>query len=166
MVAAVAAAAVAAAAVDVAAAAAGAAAGMLQTVRLVLPGKYTVTITIPGVSQPLRGSVTVEADPMDASFTLADRRARQDVLLQVYALQKKLGAARTAAAGKADGAGEQQVRLQAEIERLIGLTGTLMRGIESFNTVPTADERQQLAWATDDATKVFAKLGLTAPRNP
>jgi hypothetical protein len=31
---------------------------------LVAPGKYQVTITIPGIAQPMRGSITVDRDPL------------------------------------------------------------------------------------------------------
>jgi hypothetical protein len=40
-----------------------------------------------------------------------------------------------------------------------------MRAIESFNTVPTADQRQQLAWAADDTARLLARLGLTTPKH-
>ena len=41
-------------------------------------------------------AVTVEADPMDAAFTAAQRRDRQAMLLDVHALQRTLGEARRA----------------------------------------------------------------------
>jgi hypothetical protein len=46
-------------------------------------------------------------------------------------------------------------RLSAEGERLLGISGGLLRAIEEFNTAPTADQRQQIAWAfADDARSV------------
>src|SRR5439155_6437630 len=108
----------------------------------VLPGKYTVAIAVPGVNQPLRGTLSVEADPLDAKFSATERRARQDALMSVYGLQKAIVVARTAAqtlAGQADSikadlgragvasadslTGRVQ-RLGTEMDRLIGIAGT------------------------------------------
>jgi photosystem II stability/assembly factor-like uncharacterized protein len=146
---------------------------------LVLPGKYSVAITIPGIPQPLRGSVTVEADPIDAGFTAAERRDRQELLLSVHELQRSLAGARRAAqtlggqadvirqklgqagaagAATADSIADRLVRSQAEADRLIGITSTLMRSIEGFNDVATADHRQQLAWAREDAANAVTVL--------
>jgi hypothetical protein len=149
----------------------------------VLPGKYTVAITIPGLAKPLRGELTVQADPLDAGFSAAARHTRQEALLHIYGFQKTLVSARTAvrtlagqaeaikqdltrggasgAAVKADSLAERLVRLQAEVERVLGIAGTLMRAIESFNTVPTADQANQLTWATDDATRAITILNRT-----
>lgn len=146
---------------------------------LVLPGKYSVSITVPGIAQPLRGNITVEADPMDGSaFTSVQRHERQDLLLAVYDLQRSLvvgrrtaqslgaqtDAIRRALSRGAGGAAlaaaltERIGRSQAEVDRLVGYTGTLMRGIESFNAPPTADHRQQLAWAREDAASAVAAI--------
>jgi hypothetical protein len=54
----------------------------------------------------------------------------------------------------------------SEIDRLIALTGSMMRNIESFNTAPAADQRQQIAWATEDANRAMAVLGQLAPGAP
>jgi len=151
---------------------------------LVLPGKYAVAITIPGVTKTLHGDLMVQADPLDAAFSAADRRARQDTLLQLYGLQKTLAGARTAAralagqadairqdltqggasgaAAKADSLTDRLTRLQAEVDRLLGIAGTEMRAIESFNSVPTADQHDQLAWAVDDATRAITLLNRTS----
>jgi photosystem II stability/assembly factor-like uncharacterized protein len=151
---------------------------------LVLPGKYAVTITIPGLTKTLRGDLTVQADPLDAAFSATDRRARQDTLMLVYGLQKTLVSARTAArslagqadairqdltrggasgaASKADELADRLTRLQAEAERLLGITNSLLRAIEAFNSVPTTDQHEQLAWAFDDATRAVTTLNRTS----
>ena len=46
---------------------------------LVLPGTYSVRVTVPGIEKPLAGSVLVEADPLP-KFAAADRAARQATL--------------------------------------------------------------------------------------
>jgi hypothetical protein len=145
----------------------------------VLPGKYSLSIAIPGIVQPLRGAITVEADPMDAVFTAAQRRERQAMLLDVYALQRTLGEARrasrtlsgqttamrqslgrggSAGTSKADVLADRIEKLQAEVDRLIGYTGSLMRSIDGFNARPTADRGQQLAWARADAIEAITAM--------
>jgi photosystem II stability/assembly factor-like uncharacterized protein len=146
---------------------------------LVLPGKYTVSIRIPGISQELRGDLIVSGDPME-TFSMADRRARQDALLDVYGLQKTLVALRSSArtlaiqvdsikqivirsgqgagAAPADALADTLQRLSAEGDRLLGISGGLLRAMEGFNTAPTADQRQQITWAFADATRAVAIL--------
>lgn len=146
---------------------------------LVLPGKYSVVVTIPGVAQPLRGDLTVIGDPTD-SFTAADRKARQDFMMSVYGLEKALatagGAARllsaqtdsmkqdltrggaAAAGAKADSLTYRVQRVTSEIDRLAAVTGGVRANVESFNSLPTADQRQQALWAADDASRAVATL--------
>lgn len=149
---------------------------------LVLPGKYTVTIAIPGVSRTMRGELAVVGDPLDTS-TPAERSVRQEALLRAYGLQKTLVTARTAvralieqapaikqdltrggsaAAASADSIAARLARVQAEVDRLAGIAGTVLRAIEGFNTPPTADQRQQLGWATDDAMRAIALINRTS----
>jgi photosystem II stability/assembly factor-like uncharacterized protein len=144
----------------------------------VLPGQYAVSIAIPGVATPLRGTVTVEADPIE-KMSAADRQARHAALLRLYDLQKSLGAARTAvrtlaahgdsikadvasagapASSAADSIVTRVAETRAEVDRLIGIASTMMRSLESFNTAPTADQRQQTAWAFEDATHAITTL--------
>ena len=123
---------------------------------LVLPGTYRVSVAVPGVTTPLTGTLEVQGDPMDARFTVAQRRARQDALLDMHKLQRDLSDARAAldrSGTRADGAA-----LRAEIDRLLGVTGTILRTIETFNSAPTADQRAQIAWASADARRVFTAL--------
>ena len=49
-------------------------------------------------------------------------------------------------------------RIEAELNRLVGITGGLMRAVEGFPSAPTADQRQQIQWATEDATRVIAAV--------
>ncbi|HYC50883.1 MAG TPA: hypothetical protein VEB19_07245 [Gemmatimonadaceae bacterium] len=136
---------------------------------LVLPGSYTVSVAIPGIAAALTSPVTIQGDPMDADFTTAARRTRQAALMSVYGQQKQLGEARTtlrriASQGAAAAANE---RLVAEVDRLIGISGTLLRLIESYNGVPTADQRQQMAWLSEDTGRAMTAvraLGTTGGR--
>ena len=144
---------------------------------LVLPGKYTVAITVPGVETTLSGSVNVESDPIDAKFSEHDRQVRQDAILQLYALQRTLVSDRAGAralegdgesikrdvsaggaAARADSLNVRVQHLAAEVDRLIGVAGTLMRTLESFNAAPTIDQRAQMVWAMDDATWAVGML--------
>src|ERR1019366_1052588 len=63
-----------------------------QTGPLVFPGKFKVLVKVPGVTGELRGEMTVEGDPL-TNFGDADRRARQALVMSVYAVQKSLAAA-------------------------------------------------------------------------
>jgi hypothetical protein len=126
-----------------------------------MPGSYRVAINVPGVSTALRGDVMVQSDPMDRAFTTTARQARQDALMSLYDLQKRLGAARGRVQPEADdtdAAKQQSTRIQAELDRIVGVAGSLLRSIESFNSVPTADHRQQMTWANGDAQRAFAAI--------
>lgn len=146
---------------------------------LVLPGKYAVAVRIPGIARELRGELTVVGDPLE-NITVADRRLRQDALLAAYTLQRTLGGARLAVrtlvgqadsirldvsgggASQADALGNRMRTVEAELNRLLGIAGGLMRSMEGFNTPPTADQRQDLAWARGDATRAIANLNRLA----
>ena len=145
---------------------------------LVLPGKYHVSIKLPGVASQLAGDLTVEADPIE-NLSVADRKGRYDAVMSVVALQKTLVGARIAAraltgqadsikmdltvksnggSAAADSLATRLTAIQNEVNRVLNAAGGLMRPMESFPSVPTADQRQQLAWATEDATKVIAEI--------
>ena len=137
---------------------------------LVLPGVYTVTVTVEGRS--LTGEVRVEGDPrIDVSD--ADRLARQTALLNLYALQKSLTAARVAAAtaaGQLDtpgGGGVNSSRsdaashltqVMADLVAQFDAASNLSRSIEGYSGLPTADQRRQLDWAFDDAVTAVEAL--------
>jgi len=59
--------------------------------------------------------------------------------------------------GASTGSAEAR-ELRAEVERLIGVTGTLLRSLESFSSAPTADHKQQIAWARADLTRAHRAL--------
>ncbi len=146
---------------------------------LVQPGTYHVAVKIPGVTTVLRGDLVVQGDPLD-NLGAVDRKARSDAVVSLYALQKTLVNARTAAralVGQVDsikkdlafgGPTDASTRgdtlairltaLQDEVGRVLNACGALMRPIESFPSAPTVDQRQQIAWAYEDATKAIAGL--------
>jgi len=137
---------------------------------LVLPGLYTVTVSVEGRS--LKGELRVEGDPR-VTFPDADRRTRQTALLNLYALQKSLSAARVAgatAAGQLDApgggglassradAGSRLTRVQADLVAQFNAVSSLSRAIEGYSGLPTADQRRQLDWAFDDAVRAVETL--------
>jgi len=145
---------------------------------LVAPGQYMVSVAIQNVAAPLRGQVTVSGDPLE-KLSSADRQARQLAIMEVYDLQKTLFAAQAAvqslvaqgadvkldvaaggvaAAAQADSTLKVAAQTQAEVNRLIGVTGSLMRALESFSTPPTTAQRQQIGWTYDDATRALTTL--------
>jgi hypothetical protein len=116
----------------------------------VLPGNYSVTIQIPGISRALRGQLTIVGDAED-KMSVADRASRQASLMQLYDLQKKLIAARAAQSSRRRRAGARVGRA-GSIDRYCGRVDAR---IESFNTPATADQRRQIAWAQEDATRAL-----------
>ncbi|HYC50884.1 MAG TPA: hypothetical protein VEB19_07250 [Gemmatimonadaceae bacterium] len=122
---------------------------------LVLPGRYTVSVRVPGVTRELRGELQVIGDPMER-ISDADRRARHAATLRLYALQKQLVAARVE--GQPQSLSAPLRKVQMEVNRLLGITGSQMRIIEGFSTAPTADQRQQLAWLEEDVARVMREL--------
>jgi hypothetical protein len=115
----------------------------------------------------------VTADPKE-SISAADRAARQAAIMNLYALEKNLAKARTSAqaairqrGATSDSSSRRLAQTGAEIDRLIALAGSMMRNIESFNAAPSVDQRQQITWATDDATRAIAMLArFTKPELP
>jgi hypothetical protein len=128
---------------------------------LVSPGTYRLAIRIPGIANALRGSIQISGDP-EARISAVDGYARRAAVMWAYSLEKTLIAARMAMrdAGTAAGA---DARVRAEITRLIGVAGSLSRAMESFDSAPTADQRQQMAWAYDDAVRA---IGMVNRANP
>ena len=123
-----------------------------------LPGVYRVTVNGVGVDgRALEGELRVEGDPRVA-FPDADRRARQTVLLTLHELQKSLAEARatTAAAGVASDV--RLAQLQAEITAALNTASALSRAIEGYSGLPTTDQRQQIDWVLDDASKTIGAL--------
>ena len=137
---------------------------------LMLPGGYTVTVKAAGRS--LKGALRIDGDPR-ITFADSDRRARQTALLNLYALQKSLSAARVAgatAAGQLDtpggrgiassraDAGSRLLQVQADLVAQFNAATNLSRAIEGYSGLPTADQRRQIDWAFDDAAKAIDAL--------
>jgi photosystem II stability/assembly factor-like uncharacterized protein len=136
---------------------------------LVLPGVYTVAVRMGGLQ--LKDELRIEGDPR-VTFADADRRARQDALLQLYELQKALLQARAAAvagvthfetltrpARTPNHEPENRLRaLQTDIGVVMSTIGGLSRSIEGYSGLPTADQRRQIGWAFDDAAKTVDAL--------
>ena len=135
-----------------------------------LPAVYTVTVNAAGRS--LKGELHVEGDPR-VTFSDADRHTRQTALLNLYALQKSLSAARTAgatAAGQLDAPGGRGIvssradtssrltQVQADLVAQFNAVNSLSRAIEGYSGLPTADQRRQLDWAFEDAAKAVEAL--------
>jgi photosystem II stability/assembly factor-like uncharacterized protein len=141
---------------------------------LVFPGKYKVLVKVPGVASELRGEMIVEGDPLP-NFSDADRRVRQTLVMSVFAVQKTLAAAHTAAralnaqsadfkrdftggGAKADSLIAHVGRLQADVDRSIAATGGAVRPIEAWSGLPTVDQRKQIDYAVEDGNKAVADL--------
>jgi photosystem II stability/assembly factor-like uncharacterized protein len=139
---------------------------------LVLPGVYTVTVGAAGRS--LKGELRVEGDPR-VTFSDADRRTRQTALLNLYALQKSLSAARVAgatAAGQLDTPGGRGItssradaasrltRVQGDLVAQFNAVTGLSRAIEGYSGLPTADQRRQIDGAFDEAGKAIEAMNL------
>jgi photosystem II stability/assembly factor-like uncharacterized protein len=151
----------------------------------VLPGKYTIALKTSAAARPLAGDVTVEGDPR-VTFTDADRRTRQALLLSLYELEKSLGGARAsaraltaqlaaikkdltpagggrrapagAAAGPIDKITADATQAQGDIERQLTGASQLARAIEGYSGLPTSDQRREVDWAYDDATTAIRSL--------
>ena len=124
---------------------------------LVLPGVYTVTLN--AVTRQLKSELRVEGDPR-IPFSEADRRTRQTALVNLYELQKSLVAARstlTTASNQRD-VSSGLLPLQAQVASELNTAGTLSRAIEGYSGLPTADQRRQLDWLFDDASKTIAAI--------
>ena len=137
---------------------------------LVLPGVYAVTVEAAG--RTLKSELRVEGDPR-ITFSDADRRTRQTALLNLYALQKSLTAARVAgatAAGHLDTPGPNGIvsnradtasrltQVQADLVAQFNAVTNLARAIEGYSGLPTADQRRQIDWAFDDAAKAIEAM--------
>jgi len=84
--------------------------------------------------------------------------------MRVYTLQQSLATVRPVAQTLT---GQEADALQKEVDRLIAISGGLLRALEGFSSGPTADQRQQLAWLSDDATRAIAEVNrLAKARTP
>ena len=118
----------------------------------VMPGTYTVTLTLPsGRTQSKK--VEVQLDPR-LHVTDADRRARQAALLRLYDLEKEIATARSAT--RPDDAAV--ARLQGELTSELSTASALTRTIDGYSGVPTADQRRQIDWVGSDVSKTISEL--------
>jgi photosystem II stability/assembly factor-like uncharacterized protein len=139
---------------------------------LVMPGRYTVRVTIPGVATPLTGAVLVDADPLP-QFSATDRAARQVILLRIYETTKSLGNARITARGlmaqrdsiktaAGDSLSARITRVAGNIDRAFNALNAQRGPIEGWSGLPTVDQRKAVGYAVDDATKAIAELNKIA----
>jgi hypothetical protein len=129
---------------------------------------------VPGVANARKGEITVEGEPLGGCSD-ADRRARHALVMGLFGLQKSLTAAHIAARAlsdqsadfkrdlasggtKADSLVAHVAQLQAEVDRVLTATNGLARPIEGWSGAATLDQRRQIDYATEDATKVIADV--------
>ncbi|MBL0172107.1 MAG: hypothetical protein IPP90_15555 [Gemmatimonadaceae bacterium] len=140
---------------------------------LVMPGTYTIRVTVPGANAPLSGRLIVEADPLP-KFSTVDRAARQILLMRIYDWTKTLGFARTTAralVGQRDsiitdiGAGATAdslrtriIRVGADVDRAFTTLNATRAPIEGWSGLPSMDQRKALDYAVDDARKATTEL--------
>ncbi|SPE34079.1 hypothetical protein SBA3_2090016 [Candidatus Sulfopaludibacter sp. SbA3] len=141
---------------------------------LVLPGKYTVTVTPQG-GAPMQSEVTVLADP-HFKITDAGRTAHHTAVMSAYSLQEQLAAAGSAAQSLAlqttemrklpasgelaalDKVSSAVTRLQVEISRAQQSAARLESVIDGYPGLPTAVQMRELDWAWEDAAKTVTEL--------
>ena len=144
-----------------------------------MPGTYSVRVTVPGLKAPLTRTVAVDADPLP-KFTVADRAARQALLMSIYDWTKTLGEARLAAraltsqrdsirgdliaSGKpnaatlADSIAGHIGRVSASIDRAFTSINGQRGPIEGWSGLPTADQRKAVGYGIEDGRKAIADL--------
>jgi len=137
----------------------------------VMPGTYSVRVTIPGGKAPLMGKVIVDADPLP-KFNSIERAARQSLLTRAYDWTRALGEARTAARAlvaqrdgiknelgdRADSLNARIARLGPDIDRAFTAMSGQRQPIESWSGMPSKDQQALLGYAVEDATKAAAEL--------
>jgi hypothetical protein len=118
----------------------------------VMPGTYTVTLTLPsGATQSKKLDVQLDSR---LRVSDADRRARQAALLKLYEIEKTIAAAR--------GTGRQDdstvARVQGELTTTLNAAASLTRAIDGYSGAPTTDQRRQIEWVSADLAKALAQL--------
>ncbi len=138
----------------------------------VLPGAYAFSIKAGG--HDMTGSVQVEGDPR-TTFADADRRTRQASLVDLYDLQKTLAVGRKAArtlvaqtdtmkkevakpVPALDKLAAHLSQLQTDLNAEMNTASGLSRAIEGYSGLPTADQRKQIDWVFEDATRGVGDL--------
>jgi hypothetical protein len=138
---------------------------------LVLPGRYTARVTVPGVATALTGPLVVEADPLPA-FPSADRAKRQTILMSIYDWSKALGAARVATRAliqqrdslkaelgpRADSLDARITRLGASVDRAFAAVNAQRNAIEGWSGLPTVDQQKAVGYGVADGRAALAEL--------
>jgi photosystem II stability/assembly factor-like uncharacterized protein len=118
----------------------------------VMPGTYTVTLTLPGGATQSK-KLEVLLDPR-LHVSDADRRSRQTALLKLYEIEKTIAAARST--------GRQEdttvARVQSELTTTLNAAASLTRAIDGYSGAPTVDQRRQIEWVSADLAKALAQL--------
>ncbi|HTS26547.1 MAG TPA: hypothetical protein VMH81_11780 [Bryobacteraceae bacterium] len=147
---------------------------------VVLPGKYTVTVT-PAGGPVLRTEATVGPDP-HFPISDADRKSRYAAITSAYTLPQQLAPARDAAemvahqaaamrqylaAGGENARGALEVvdrvarevsRVQGQIARTLTAAANVLGAIDGYEGLPTGSQLQQLNWAWEDAISAVTAL--------
>jgi photosystem II stability/assembly factor-like uncharacterized protein len=154
---------------------------------VVMPGTYTVTLALG--DERWSAEARIEADPR-RPMTMADRRARQDVLMALHALAKPLNDAVTRArhlsgllddtedlldghegapeslTSEFDAIREELEAIQAGLQEARGWTG-VAAGIQGSSTLPTDDQLWQVDTAWEALPPLVERLNvLIATRVP
>ena len=140
---------------------------------LVMPGTYSVRVTVPGVTAPLSGRLVVDADPLPR-FSAVDRAARQALLMTIYDWTKTLGRARAATralaaqrdsiktdigtGGVADSLSARITRIVADVDRAFTAVNATRGPIEAWSGMPSVDQRKALDYAMEDASASTSAL--------
>lgn len=131
---------------------------------LVMPGRYTVSVKVPGVAAPLSGAVAVEADPLPR-LSAGDRATRQAAVMRIYDWSRALGAARAGARAvtsqrdglradlnaRGDSLAVSATALTTTIDRAFGALNGLRGPIEGWSGPPTQEQQAALSGAVADA---------------
>ena len=153
----------------------------------VLPGEYSVTVSVQREGAPLMltGTVEVQSDPL-VDVSRADLEAHHAAFMTAYELQKTLDAAQTATRdlgerldamnealegeGDAAGAASEELRTRAkelaeEISRVEGDLQGYMRSannlagtIRAYTGAPRPDQLRELDWVFEDVSEAVQTL--------
>ena len=147
---------------------------------IVMPGTYTVTVHVDGVTSS--ESVEIHADPRRA-MTMADRSARQDVLMSLHDLAAPMNDATEAAQrlndqlseaedllgdfeGDVSDLEEELEAIQSELDEISDGLGEARRwagvagAIQGSSTLPTEDQLWQVNSAWDAVPPLVERLNL------
>jgi photosystem II stability/assembly factor-like uncharacterized protein len=138
---------------------------------LVMPGRYTARVAVPGLATPLTGAFVVDVDPLPA-FTTVDRGKRQAILMSIYEWTRVLGNVRIAAraliqqrdsikadlGGRGDSIDARIVRLGTSVDRAFTAVNAQRGAIEGWSGLPTADQQKAVSYGIADGRAALAEL--------